>query len=266
MSPASQMASLSARDLRLRIRSGVFAGHTSGAATRHVQGNVVILPSALAADFRLYCERNPRPCPLLAASEPGDPRLPALGIDLDIRCDLPRYRVFRNGAIADEPADISALWTDDMVTFVLGCSFTFEQALLDDGIALRHVTLGRNVAMYRTNMATEAAGPFHGPMVVSMRPLAPAEAERATAVTAHYPLAHGAPIHRGAPDAIGIGDLATPDYGDAVPVEPGEIPVFWACGVTPQAAIAAAGLPFCITHAPGCMLVTDLLNTELRTA
>lgn len=265
-SSANPTAGLSARDLRLRIRSGSFIGHTSGAAARHVQGNVVTLPSVLAADFRAYCERNPRPCPLLAVSERGDPRLPSLGVDLDIRYDLPRYRVFRDGAIVDEPLDIAAFWTDDLVTFVLGCSFTFEQALLDEGIALRHVTLGRNVAMYRTNIATEPAGLFHGPMVVSMRPLPPEEAERAAAITARYPRAHGAPIHIGTADALGIRDLGQPDYGDAVPIEPGEVPVFWACGVTPQAAIAAARLPFCITHAPGCMLVTDLLNTELRIA
>jgi uncharacterized protein YcsI (UPF0317 family) len=261
--PAASWPAASARDLRLAIRTGNFTGHTSGAAARHVQGNVVILPASLADDFQHYCGLNAQACPLLAMSGPGEATLPALGADLDIRTDVPRYRVFRAGAMVDEPADITKLWRDDLVTFVLGCSFTFEQALLDDGIPLRHVTLGRNVAMYRTNVPTIPAGAFHGPMVVSMRPLTPAAATRATTITAKYSRAHGAPFHIGAPEQLGIHDLSAPDYGDAVPVEPGEVAVFWACGVTPQAAIAAARLPFCITHAPGCMLVTDLLHRDL---
>jgi uncharacterized protein YcsI (UPF0317 family) len=248
---------------RTAIRRGEWTGHTSGLADRRVQGNVVILPRALADDFLRFCQRNPKPCPLLAISEPGDPMLPSLGADIDIRSDVPRYRVWRHGELVDEPTDVRALWRDDLVTFVLGCSFSFEQALIDDGIALRHVNEGKNVAMYRTNIPTTAAGPFHGPMVVSMRPLRAADAIRAVQITSRFPGVHGAPVHLGNPALIGIGDIATPDYGDAVAMLPDELPVFWACGVTPQAAIVQARPEFCITHAPGAMLITDLLNHHL---
>ena len=228
-----------------------------------MQGNVVILPKALADDFLRYCQLNPKPCPVLAVSQPGDPMLPKLGADIDIRTDVPRYRVWRRGELIDEPTDLRALWRDDLVTFVIGCSFSFEQALLDAGLSLRHVDQNRNVAMYRTNIATEAAGPFHGPMVVSMRPLKAKAAIRAIQVTSRFPDVHGAPVHLGDPSLIGIADLSQPDYGDAVDVMPDELPVFWACGVTPQAAIAQAKPEFCITHAPGAMLITDLLNHQL---
>ena len=250
-------------ELRAACRSGTFSGHTSGLADRHVQGNVVILPRALAADFLLFCQRNPRPCPLLAVGEPGEVGLPGLGAGIDLRSDLPRYRVWRHGVLADEPTDITELWQDDFVSFVLGCSFSFEHALMDDGIRLRHVEQGRNVAMYRTSLATNEAGPFRGPMVVSMRPLRAADAIRAVQITTRYPAVHGAPVHLGDPALIGIADLARPDYGDAVDVLPGELPVFWACGVTPQAALVQAAPPLAITHAPGTMLVTDLLNHQL---
>lgn len=249
--------------VRAAARSGAWAGHTSGLAERHVQGNVVILPQAQADDFLRYCQRNPKPCPVLAVSEPGDPSLPALGQGIDIRSDVPRYRVWRDGELASEPTDIAALWQDDFVAFVLGCSFSFEQALLDEGLRLRHIDEGRNVAMYRTAIATTPAGPFGGPLVVTMRPLAAAAAIRAVQITSRFPAVHGAPVHLGDPAQIGIHDLAHPDYGDAVSVLPGEIPVFWACGVTPQAALQNARLPLAITHAPGCMLVTDLLNHQL---
>jgi uncharacterized protein YcsI (UPF0317 family) len=189
--------------------------------------------------------------------------LPKLGADIDIRTDVPRYRVWRRGELVDEPTDLRALWRDDFVTFVIGCSFSFEQALLDSGLSLRHVDQNRNVAMYRTNIATEAAGPFHGPMVVSMRPLKAKAAIRAIQITSRFPDVHGAPVHLGDPSLIGIADLAKPDYGDAIDVMPDELPVFWACGVTPQAAIAQAKPDFCITHAPGAMLITDLLNHQL---
>jgi uncharacterized protein YcsI (UPF0317 family) len=228
-----------------------------------VQGNVVILPQALANDFLRYCQRNPKPCPVLAVSEPGDPTLPTLGADIDIRTDVPRYRVWRHGELVDQPTDISGLWRDDLVTFVIGCSFSFEQALMEAGLPLRHVDQKKNVAMYRTNIATEPAGPFKGPMVVSMRPMLPAAAIRAIQVTSRFPDVHGAPVHLGDPALIGIADLSKPDYGDAVDVLPGELPVFWACGVTPQAALAQAKPEFCITHAPGAMLITDLLNRQL---
>ena len=248
---------------RATIRSGEFSGHTSGLAEGHVQGNVVILPSALANDFLRYCQRNPKPCPLLAVSEPGEALLPSLGTDIDIRTDLPRYRVWRDGVLTDQPTDIRHLWRDDLVTFVIGCSFSFEEALLQAGIPLRHIAQNRNVAMYRSNIATAAAGVFSGPMVVSMRPLKALDAIRAIQITSRFPNVHGAPVHMGNPALIGINDLAKPDYGDAVDVMPDEIPVFWACGVTPQAAITQARPEFCITHAPGAMLITDLLNHHL---
>lgn len=249
--------------LRAACRSGAFSGHTSGLAQRRVQGNVVILPQALAADFLRFCQRNPKPCPLLAVSEPGDPALPGLGQGIDIRSDLPRYRVWRHGQLAAEPTDVTDLWQSGFTSFVLGCSFSFEQALMDEGIRLRHVEQGRNVAMYRTSLPATPAGPFRGPLVVTMRPLSAADSIRAVQITSRYPAVHGAPVHLGDPAQIGIADLSKPDYGDAVGVLPGEVPVFWACGVTPQAALVQAALPLVITHAPGAMLVTDLFNHQL---
>jgi len=254
------------RAARAEIRAGRWAAHTSGMAPGRVQGNLVILPRVLAFDFLRFCQANPKPCPVLAVSEPGDPALPALGADIDVRTDVPRYRVWRDGELVDEPTDIGALWRDDLVSFVLGCSFSFEEALIEAGIPLRHVQCGANVAMYRTSLPTVPAGPFSGPLVVSMRPLRPADAIRAVEITARYPRVHGAPVHVGLPGAIGIADLQRPDYGDAVEVRDDELPVFWACGVTPQAALMAARPPLCITHAPGAMLVTDLLNAHFATA
>ncbi|MCF8160778.1 MAG: putative hydro-lyase [Polaromonas sp.] len=253
----------SAQQVRRMIRSGQWTAHTSGLASDHVQGNVVILPQALANDFLRYCQRNPKPCPVLAASEPGQTGLPGLGEDINICTDLPRYRVWRKGEVLDEPTNITALWRADLVTFVLGCSFSFEHALMQAGLRLRHVEQGKNVAMYRTSIPTHAAGVFHGPMVVSMRPMLAADAIRAVQVTSRFPNVHGAPVHLGDPALIGINDLGAPDYGDAVELKSGEIPVFWACGVTPQAALRQAQPEFCITHAPGAMLITDLLNQQL---
>ncbi|MDP9930472.1 putative hydro-lyase [Variovorax paradoxus] len=253
----------SAQAVRQACRSGALRTHTSGLASAHAQGNLVILPRVHAADFLRFCQANPKPCPLLGVSEPGDPALPALGKDIDIRTDLPRYRVWQGGELVDEPTDVRDLWSDDLVSFVIGCSFTFEHALMAEGIALRHVAQGRNVAMFRTSVATAPAGPFRGPMVVTMRPLRAANAIRAVQISSRFPAVHGAPVHIGDPALIGIRSLADPDYGDAVEVMPDELPVFWACGVTPQAALAAAKLPFAITHAPGSMLVTDLLHHSL---
>lgn len=249
--------------LRQAIRHGRWTSHTSGMAQDRVQGNVVILPEREANDFLRFCQRNPKPCPLLAVSEPGDPMLPTLGQDVNICTDVPMYRVWRDGELVEERANIEALWRDDLVTFVIGCSFSFEQALMEAGLPLRHVEQGKNVAMYCSNLPTLAAGPFHGPMVVSMRPLKAADAIRAVQVTSRFPQVHGAPVHLGDPALIGIHDLSKPDYGDAVAVLPDELPVFWACGVTPQAAIRQARPPLCITHAPGAMLITDLFNSQL---
>jgi uncharacterized protein YcsI (UPF0317 family) len=251
------------RDERLRIRQGLFTGPTAGLAPGNVQANLVILPKTLAHDFLRFAQANPRPCPVLAVTEAGDPRLPTLGADLDLRTDLPRYRVWRKGELVDEPTDISALWRDDLVGFAIGCSFSFEEALVEDGIEVRHIACGRNVPMYRTNVDCVPAGVFHGKLVVSMRPMKPADAIRAVQITSRFPSVHGAPVHIGLPEQIGIRDLGKPDYGDAVPVMEGELPVFWACGVTPQSVIAEARPDFCITHAPGSMLITDLRNSSL---
>jgi uncharacterized protein YcsI (UPF0317 family) len=259
----ASVAPRTGRDARIAARGGVFKGQTAGVAPGYVQGNLAILPGSLAGDFLRFCQLNPKPCPLLAASAPGDYRLPTLAEDLDIRTDLPRYRVFRNGEVIDEPTDIRAYWRDDLVAFVLGCSFSFEEALLEGGIELRHITLNVTVPMYRTSIATAPAGPFHGPMVVSMRPLKPADAIRAIQITTRFPAVHGAPVHIGKPELIGIADLTKPDYGDPLPLRADEIPVFWACGVTPQSVVTTAKPEFCITHYPGCMLVTDRRNSEL---
>lgn len=254
---------MAAAELKSRIRQGLHRSHTTGFAPGLVQGNVVILPAGFADEFSLYCQRNPKPCPLLARGETGDPTLPMLGKDIDIRTDVPRYRIFRNGSLSAETSDIASLWREDFVAFVLGCSFSFEEALAADGIEVRHVVLNRNVPMYRTSIPTMSAGRFRGPMVVTMRPFKPADAIRAIQITSRYPQVHGAPIHLGDPASIGIADIGRPDFGDAVPIEAGEIPVFWACGVTPQLAIEAAKPDICITHAPGHMLITDLSNSRL---
>jgi uncharacterized protein YcsI (UPF0317 family) len=261
LSPANRFEN--GRDVRLACRGGDFDGATAGLAPGYVQGNLAILPRDWADEFLRFCNANPKPCPVLAVSEAGDPALPTLAADLDIRTDLPRYRVWRNGEVADEPQDVRSVWRDDLVSFVIGCSFSFEEALMQSELPIRHIVCGCNVPMYRTNIPTQPAGRFHGPTVVSMRPFKAADAIRAIQITSRLPAVHGAPIHIGFPEQIGIKDIGAPDYGDPVPVEAGELPVFWACGVTPQAAITAARPPFAITHAPGSMLVTDLKNARL---
>jgi uncharacterized protein YcsI (UPF0317 family) len=232
-------------------------------APGYVQGNLCILPREYAMDFAAFCQRNPKPCPIVGMSSPGDVRLPDLG-DLDIRTDLPRYRVFRDGACIDEPTDITDYWRDDLVSFVLGCSFSFEAPLLDADIPLYHIERDTVVSMYRTNIDCEPAGPFRGKLVVSMRMMTSADAIRAVQITSRYPAVHGAPVHIGLPEQIGISDIMKPDYGDPPPVV-GEdlLPVFWACGVTPQSVVLEAKPSFCITHKPGSMLVTDRLNRDL---
>lgn len=257
----SHDADLPSRDARLTYRSGI-VDVTSGVAPGYVQGNLAIVPESLAASFHRFCQLNPKPCPIIGMSEVGDPRIPALGIDLDIRTDIPRYRVWRNGQLIEEPTDIMAHWRDDLVAFVIGCSFSFEEALIADGLSIRHIDEKRNVPMYRTSIACKSAGPFEGRMVVSMRPFKPAEAIRAIQITTRFPSVHGAPVHIGKPELIGIEDIAKPDYGDAVSIQPDELPVFWACGVTPQSVILQSRPAFAITHAPGYMLVTDVRNSE----
>jgi len=251
------------REVRQAIRAGRHAGHTAGLAPGRVQGNVCILPREYADEFQAFCERNPKPCPLLAVSRPGDPRLPRLGEDLDIRTDVPRYRIFVDGALIDEVDGLERYWRDDLVTFVLGCSFSFEEALMQAGLPLRYVEQGRNVPMYRTGVDTVPAGRFRGKLVVSMRPFNPADAIRAIEITSRYPRVHGAPVHIGRPDLIGIEDLSRPWVGDPTEVRDDELPLFWACGVTPQSVVLEARPSLCITHAPGHMLVTDLENRSL---
>ena len=252
--------------VRHEIRAGRLHGHTAGRAPGIVQGNVAILPARYAADFRRYCEKNPKPCPLLAMSEPGNSDLPELGDGIDIRTDVPAYRVFRDGVLVEEVPDIRPIWRDDLVTFVLGCSFSFEEALLQAGLPLRHVEQNTTVPMYRSTIVTKPAGAFGGPMVVSMRPFRPDDVERAREITARYPRVHGAPVHLGDPMAIGIADLSRPDYGDPAVLHDDEVPVFWACGVTPQVAIERAKPDLFISHAPGAMLVTDLANEDFAVA
>ena len=253
----------SGSEVRAACRAGSLTGPTPGLAPGYVQANLVLLPKEWAFDFLLFCQRNPKPCPLLDVTDVGSwkPRFVAPAADL--RTDLPAYRVFENGACVAEPSDVRDHWRDDLVGFLLGCSFTFENALLERGIPVRHIEQDRNVPMYRTNVACEPAGRFHGPMVVSMRPMRPAQALEASRICGRMPLAHGAPVHFGDPAAIGIGDVAKPDYGDPVDIRPGEVPVFWACGVTPQAVLTEAKPPFAITHKPGHMFVTDRRDKEL---
>lgn len=244
--------------VRRLIRTGAHIGPTTGLGCGALQGNLVILPQAEASEFLRYCQQNPRPCPLLAVGAPGDPSLPTLGRDIDIRCDVPRYRVWRNGVLEAEPTDITDLWRGDLVSFLIGCSFSFEDALIAAGLPVRHSAAGRNVPMYRTSIVTRAAGRFGGPLVVSMRAMPAADAIEAVRICGDFPLAHGAPVHLGDPSLIGIADIDVPDYGDPPVIEPGDLPVFWACGVTPQAAIEAARPALALTHAPGHMLVTDI--------
>lgn len=250
-------------DVRRACRSGELSEQTSAIAFGFAQANLVVLPRELAFDFLLFCKRNPKPCPLLDVTEPGNPAPPNVAKSADLRTDLPRYRIWENGELVDEPTDISDCWRDDLVSFVIGCSFTFESAMLRAEIPLRHIELGTNVSMYRTNIACQPAGRFSGPTVVSMRPLTPANAIQAVQITSRFPDVHGAPIHLGLPEQIGIADISQPDFGDLVPVRDNEIPVFWACGVTPQAVLMAAKPPFAITHSPGCMFVTDVLDETL---
>ncbi|MEM8855153.1 MAG: putative hydro-lyase [Pseudomonadota bacterium] len=247
--------------VRDAIRTGAYERHTAGLAKGFLQANLAILPSVYALDFLRFCQRNPKPCPVVGVSDTGDPMLATLGDAIDVRTDVPRYRVFRNGAHVDDVGDIKALWRDDFVAVALGCSFTFEHALQAAGIHMRHIDRDTTVAMYRTNRPLVPAGPFTGTMVVSMRPIKVEEVDRTVEICRAFPLAHGAPIHVGDPSAIGIDRIDRPDYGDPTPIDAGEVPVFWACGVTPQNVILNARPEICITHVPGHMLITDIAET-----
>ena len=250
-------------DLRQAIRDGGFAGPTAGQAPGYVQTNVVILPAEDAADFAAFCAANARPCPLVYQTAAGNWDLSAVAAGGDLRTDVPRYRIFDHGqARVEEPTQIRDFWRDDLVGFLIGCSFTFEAALLAAGLPVRHLEQGCNVPMYRTNIPCQPAGRFAGPMVVSMRPFHPDQVAAAVEITGRFPRMHGAPLHVGDPAAIGIHDLARPDFGDPVRIADDEVPVFWACGVTPQLALVAARPPLAITHSPGCMFVTDLRNED----
>jgi len=251
---------LSPRDARALFRSGTFAGHTSGISAGHIQANIVILPSIPALDFHQFCIRNPRSCPLIGLSKSGEVGLNDLGVDIDMRTDLPAYRVYRHGKLDKETQDISALWQKDFITFAIGCSFSFEEGLMVAGLPVRHIETGNNVPMYRTNIPAESAGIFGGCVVVSMRPFLRVNIDRVVEVTGRFEYAHGAPLHWGDPIEIGIANLSYPDFGDPPHMKEDEIPVFWACGVTPQVAIEQAKPEIAITHAPGSMLITDLAS------
>lgn len=255
---AKRQAIEAARAARARYRDGLVEP-TAGVAPGMTQANMIALPREWAYDFLLYAQRNPRACPVLDVSDPGS-HTTILAEGADLRRDFPLYRLWRDGKLVEEVSDASALWQEhpDLVTFLIGCSFTFETALQEAEIEVRHIADGSNVPMYRTNRQCRPAGRLHGEMVVSMRPIPADRVADAATISGRFPAVHGAPVHIGAPEQLGIADLARPDFGDAVRIEPGELPVFWACGVTPQAAVMASGVPFAITHAPGHMFITDV--------
>jgi uncharacterized protein YcsI (UPF0317 family) len=254
------------KEIRRLIRKGKWDKPTAGVALGYAQANLVILPQKYAFDFLLFCQRNPKPCPLLEVLEPGQHQTKFSASDADIRTDIPRYHIYRKGKLEDTPQEIKNLWKPEFVTFLLGCSFSFEEALLKAKISIRHIEENKNVPMYITNLVCEPAGIFHGPMVVSMRPIPLSDVTRVSQITSRYFFVHGAPIHMGNPSRIGIKNLKKPDFGDPVSIKKEEIPVFWACGVTPQAVVMKAKPDLCITHAPGYMFITDLLNEELATS
>ena len=256
-------ATYSPAEVRRLIRAGEITGQTSGMCEGYAQANLITLPKEYAYDFLLFAQRNPKPCPVLEVTDAGSRALRRIA-DADVATDIPRYRIFKDGVMVDEVTDASPHWRDDLVSFLIGCSFSFESELLEADVSVRHIEENRNVPMYLTNIACDPAGQMHGNMVVSMRPLPPEQIVRAVTATAAMPRVHGAPVHIGNPAGIGIADLARPDFGDAVTIRPGETPVFWACGVTPQAIVMAAKPSFAISHAPGHMLVTDVKNTMLK--
>lgn len=251
-----------AENVRQKIRTSEWAQPTTGQVPGYTQANLVILPKKYAYDFLLFCMRNPKSCPLIEVTDAGSPVPKKSAPTADLRTDLPKYRIYKNGELTEEVTDITAYWQDDFVSFLIGCSFTFEKPLLENGIPIRYIEEGRNVSMYKTNIPCESAGIFQGPMVVSMRPMKPEEAIRAVQITSRFPSVHGAPVHIGDPEQIGVTDINKPDFGDAVTIHKGEVPVFWGCGVTPQAAVMASKPELVITHAPGHMFVTDVREEE----
>ncbi len=258
----AEMSRLPLPDLRAAIRAGRWTRHTAGLAKGRLQCNLAIVATDMADDFLEFCRLNPKPCPVVGVGAPGVPHIPALGKGIDIRSDVPAYRVWRDGALVEERTDIADLWRDDLVTVALGCSFTFETALIEAGIPVRHIEADRTVPMFRSSIALDGVGCFQGGMVVTMRPIAEDRVDDAIRISGAYPQAHGAPVAVGDPGAIGIVDLSRPDYGDPIDIRPGDVPVFWACGVTPQNVLLEARLPFCITHKPGCMLIADIGERE----
>jgi uncharacterized protein YcsI (UPF0317 family) len=254
---------LTSREIRHLIREGKWDRPTAGLAMGYAQANLVILPQKYAFDFLLFCQRNPKPCPLLEVLEPGEFGTKFLSSGADIRTDISRYYVYRKGKLDRKVKDIRSFWKPDFVSFLLGCSFSFEEAMLRSKVPIRHIEENKNVSMYITSIPCKPAGVFHGPMVVTMRPIPSDKVARAVQITSRYAWVHGAPIHVGDPSAIGIKDLKKPDFGDPVTIKKGEVPIFWACGVTPQAVVMEAKPELCITHAPGHMFISDLLNDEL---
>ena len=236
---------------------------TAGFSAGFAQANLIALDRKYAFDFLLFAQRNPKPCPLLGVLEPGEVSSPLLAGG-DIRTDIPSYRVFSHGSLIDEPTDATAYWTENTVAFVIGCSFTFEQALLDNNVPVAHIEQGVNVPMYLTNIDCEPAGVFSGKMVVSMRPIPANLVADAVRITSRYPAVHGAPVHVGEPGLIGIDDLAAPDFGDAVDIPAGWVPVFWACGVTPQSIVMHSKPELAICHSPGKMLITDVRDVAYQ--
>ena len=256
-------ADMKPSEVRQLIREGKIDFQTSGMCNGFAQANMAVLPKDLAFDFLLFTQRNQKPCPVLDVTEPGSPVPRLIAPNADLRYDIPRYRIYKKGELTDEVTNLDKYWRDDLVAFLLGCSFSFEGPMLDAGLDVRHITDNHNVPMYITNIECVPAGVFHGPMVVSMRPMKPKDAVRAVQVTSRMPFVHGAPIHFGDPEAIGIKDISKPDFGDASIIKPGEVPVFWACGVTPQAVAMAVKPEFMITHAPGHMFISDVPNADL---
>jgi uncharacterized protein YcsI (UPF0317 family) len=259
---AESLAVMPAKDARALIREGKWAAPTSGLSLGHAQANMIILPQDWAYDFLLYATRNPKACPILDVTEVGDPEPRGIAKGADVRTDLPRYRIWRDGELIGEPTDITSEWRGDLVAFMIGCSFSFESALLGAGVPIRHIEENVNVPMYLTGVPCVPAGRFSGNMVMSMRPIPHHQVVTAVTCTARFPSVHGAPMHVGDPSAIGVRDIGKPEFGDAVTINPGETPVFWACGVTPQAAVMKSRPPFAITHAPGHMFIADKRDSD----